>query len=244
MKQMIRPMVFDTSKTHRFAFQLPLLLILCALVVSRAQAQASDQLNAICAGIDNSYECAQAIERHQLEKPEYKSAASRAGTNLQLKLRNGRSLPFKDFQKQGDEASVVKYSFRNYLQDIGYFLLHRQFYEGNDYLMIQDTNGRKFELQDLPVISPDKLRLVTASNGISGGYNANAVQIWRLSKGGMVLEQTISPKGWGPSDAEWTDNLTIRVSKSLPVTGESEAPKATATLRFRGRWRLEAPAKN
>lgn len=235
---------FETIKDHRLAFQVFLLLILCPVVIARAHAQARDQLNAICAGIDNSYECAQAIERQQLQKPENASAAIRAGTSLRLQLRNGRSLPVKDFQKRGDEASVIKYSFRDYLRDIGYFLLHRQFYEGDDYVMIQDTTGHRFELQDLPVVSPDRLRVVTASNGINGGYNANAIQIWRLSKRGMVLEQTIAPKGWGPSDAEWTESLTIRVVKSLPVTGEIEAPKGTATLRFRGRWQLEAPPKN
>jgi hypothetical protein len=243
MNQRSRLMFFNAIKDHRLAVLVLLLLILCPVVVARAHAQARDQLNAVCAGIDNSYECAQAIERHQLQKPEYKSAALRAGTSLRLQLRNGRSLPVKDFQKRGDESSVVKYSFRDYLRDIGYFLLHRQFYEGDDYLMIQDTTGRRFELQDLPVISPDKLRVVTASNGISGGYNANAVQIWRLSKRGMILEQTIAPKGWGPSDAEWADSLTIRVVKNLPVSGESEAPKGTATLRFRGRWQLEGPPR-
>ncbi len=242
MKQRSRLIFFEAIKDHRLAFLVLLLLILCPVVVAKAHAQAG--LNAICAGIDNSYECAQAIERHQLQKPELASAAIRAGASLRLQLRNGRSLSVKDFQKRGDEASVVKYSFRGYLRDIGYFLLHRQFYEGDDYLMIQDSTGRKFELQDLPVVSPDKLRVVTASDGISGGYNANAVQIWRLSRRGMVLEQTIAPKGWGPSDAEWTDSLTIRVMKSLPVTGESEAPKGTATLRFRGRWQLEVPPKN
>jgi hypothetical protein len=94
-------------------------------------------------------------------------------------------------------------------------------------------------LQNLPVISPDKRRLVTASNGIDGGYSANAIQIWRLSGRGMVLEQTIAPKDWGPSDAKWTDKVTIRVVKNLPISGGSEARKEGVTFRFRRRWQME-----
>ncbi|HKZ03297.1 MAG TPA: hypothetical protein VI750_06505 [Pyrinomonadaceae bacterium] len=225
-------------KTYRLGFRVLVLLILCHVGAAKANSQDPTQLNLLCAGIDNSYECAQAIERHQLQKSEYSPAVKRAGSSLRLQLRSGRSVSLRDFQKRGDEASVVKYSFRDYLRDLGYFLIHRQFYEGDDYLMIQDTTGRRYELQNVPVVSPDKRRLVTASNGISGGYNANALQIWRLTLRGMVLEQTIEPNDWGPSDAEWIDNLTIRVMKNLPVSGESEAPKSDVTLRFRRRWQI------
>jgi len=215
-----------------------LLLLLHSAGGAKASPQAGNQLNAICAGIDNSYDCAQAIERHQLSKPEYTRLAVRARNGLRVRLRNGTWLTVEDSQKKGEEASVVKFSFRDYLRDIGYFLLHRQYYEGDDYLLIQDTTGNKFELQDLPVISPDKRRLVTASNGISGGYNANGVQIWQLTKRGVVLEQSFELKGWAPSDPVWTDNLEIHLLKTLPGSGGKE----TVVLRFRGRWQIEALA--
>jgi hypothetical protein len=212
-----------------------LLLLLHSAGGAEANPQTSSQLNAICAGIDNSYECAQAIEHHQLRKPEYARLAVRTRNGLRVRLRNGMWLTVKDFQKKGVEASVLKFSFRDYLRDIGYFLLHRQYYEGDDYLLIQDTTGNKFELQDVPVISPDKQRLVTASNGISGGYNANGVQIWLLTRRGVVLEQSFEPKGWAPSNAVWTDNLGIRLVKTYPGSGDKEAVE----LRFSRRWQME-----
>ena len=221
---------------------LPLLVLLLLLLHSvgsaKASPQASNQLNTVCAGIDNSYECAQAIERHQLRKAEYARLARRTRNGLRVRLRNGTWLTVEDSQKKGDEASVIKFSFRVYLRDIGYFLLHRQYYEGDDYLLIHDTTGNKFELQDVPVISPDKRRLVTASNGISGGYNANGVQIWQLTKRGAVLEQSFELKGWAPSEPVWTDNLEIRLVKTFPGSGGKE----TVALRFRGRWQIEALA--
>lgn len=239
MKQSSYSISSETIKTYRLMFRMIILLIIGQVGATSANSQHPNQLNSICAGIDNSYECAQAIERHQLQKSEYALVANRMRTSLRLQLRNGRSVVLKDFQKRGDEASVVKYSFRGYVRDIGYFLIHRQFYEGEDYLIIQDTTGRRYELQGVPVISPDKRRLVTASNGINGGYNANAIQIWRLSRQGMVLEQTIMPNDWGPSNAEWIDNLTLRVVKNLPVSGDGEARQGAVTLRFDRRWHIE-----
>jgi len=238
MKQRICLPLFGSGMTDYLPVRLMLLLLLLHAVdgaTVKVSTQAGDPLTAICAGTDNSYECAQAIERHQLRKPKYARLAVRARNGLRVRLRNGTWLTVQDSQKKDDEASVIKFSFRDYLSDIGYFLLHRQYYEGDDYLLIQDTTGNKFELQDVPVISPDKRRLVTASNGISGGYNANGVQIWQLTKAGAVLEQSFELKGWAPSDPVWTDNLEIRLMKTYPGSGGKE----TVALRFRGRWEME-----
>ena len=201
---------------------LMLLILLQTVVSANANPQSTDPLDRICAGINNSYQCAQAIERSQLRKPALASVVMRARNGVRVKLRNGRWLTVNDVEKRGDEASVVKYNFRDYSRDLGYFLLHRQYYEGDDYLLIQDTTGHQSELQDLPVVSPDKSRLVTASNGISGGYNANGIQIWRLTKDGAVLEQSFDVKGWAPSDPVWTNNQEIRLVRTFPGSHKKE----------------------
>lgn len=197
------------------------------------------RLDDLCTGLDNSYECAKAIERHQLELPEYRDRVNRSGGQLRLKLTNGRWHTIRDFQRRNDEASTIKYSFRDYLPDIGYFLVHRQFYEGIDYLMIDERNGRRFALQELPVVSLDRQRLVTASNGIIGGYSPNSVQIWRVTRSGLVLEQTIRPRGWGPSDAKWIDNQTIDLTKTFPAANESGSTSTEhVRLVLSGRWQI------
>lgn len=196
------------------------------------------RLDDLCAGLDNSYECAKAIEQHQLQKTEHGGRVMRAGGQLRLKLGNGRWHTIRDYQRANDEASTIKYSFRDYLTDIGYFLIHRQFYEGIDYLMIDERNGRRFVLQELPVVSPDRRRLVTASNGIIGGYSPNAVQIWRVTKSGLVLEQTIRMRDWGPSDARWIDNQTIDLTKTFPTVDESGMRTERVKLILSGRWQI------
>jgi len=197
------------------------------------------QLDELCADIDNSYECAQAIEEHQLKNSEHARRVIRRGGELRLKLNNGRWQTLKDYQKANEDDSVIQYNFREYLPELGYFLVHRQFYEGRDYLMIHDASGRRFPLQDVPVVSPDRRRLITTSNGIMGGYDPNAIQIWRATPRGLVLEQTIKPQGWGPSGAKWIDNQKISLIKNLPSADRSTTRPAPATLILRGRWRVE-----
>ena len=212
-----------------------LLILLRTVVSGNATPQVADPLSKICAGLDNSYQCAKAIERSQLRKAANASVAMRTRNGVRVRLRSGRWLTVSDVEKEGDEAAVVKYNFRDYLRDIGYFLLHRQYYEGDDYLLIHDTTGRQSELQDLPVTSPDKSRLVTASNGISGGYNANGVQIWRLTKDGAVLEQSFDVKGWAPSNPVWTNNQEIRLVRTFPGSYKKEP----IVLRFsQQRWEM------
>jgi len=197
------------------------------------------ELDDLCSGIDNSLECAQEIERYQLQKGENARRVKRQGVQLLLKLDDGSWLIVKDDVDPDDKTSTIRYSFRDHLLKIGYFLLHRQLHEGRDYLMIHERTGRRYELHDVPAISPDKQRLVTASNGVTGGYSPNAVQIWRLTGNGLELEQTLELQGWGPSGPKWLDNDTIRLTKNYPVAAQGDPRTASVTLKRNGKWRLQ-----
>jgi hypothetical protein len=197
------------------------------------------QLDDLCSGIENSLECAQEIEGYQLRKIDIARRVKRSGAQLRLKLGDGRWVTLKDAQPRAEGTSVIKHNFRDYLATIGYFLIHRQLHEGVDYVMIHDRTGSRYELHQVPVIAPDRQRLVTASDGVSGGYSPNAVQVWRLTENGMQLEQTFEPQGWGPSDPKWIDNRTILLTKKRPLTAQGEPRTASLTLDPSGNWRLE-----
>ena len=195
-------------------------------------------LDSLCTGLDNSYACAQAIEAHQLSKPQIARFATRTPTGLHLLLSNGRTHTVKDTGKP-DDSSAILFSFRDHLEGIGYFLLHRQEYEGAGYVLIHARSGKRFPLQELPVISPDRLRIVTASAGLSGAYSANAVQIWRVRPDGLRLEFELRPEGWEPSDAVWLDAQTIQLKKQAPLLGETRAFSTTVLFKRRAKWTME-----
>jgi len=199
-------------------------------------------LDDLCSGIENSLECAREIERYQLRKQENTARVKRAGARLELRLADGRWLEISDAQKPGDETSVIQFNFREFLPEIDCYLLHRQHYEGADYLLIHARAGSRYELHDVPVVSPDRQRLATASDGVAGGYNPNAVQIWRLTKDGLELEQTLELEELGPSNPQWIDNRTIRLTLRDIPDARGQRRTSSAILKRNGEWRFEQSA--
>jgi hypothetical protein len=77
------------------------------------------QLDDLCSGIENSLECAQEIERYQLQKGENARRVKRSGVELRLKLSDGRWLTVQDESGGDDEVLAIKYNFREYLPEPG-----------------------------------------------------------------------------------------------------------------------------
>ncbi len=168
------------------------------------------QLNSACRNIENSYECAQAVEKMQL--PRYPQLVSRRGGTLRLTLKSGKVAELKDVNIDGQELKTVLYSFREFLPDLGYYLVHEQPYEGSAYLMVNYQNGKRYPLHDLFLLSPDRQRLATVL--MSEAHNPTAIHIWRISPKKMTLEWSLEPKDWGPTDGAWQNNDTLTFAKT------------------------------
>lgn len=168
------------------------------------------QLNRACRNIQNSYECAQAVEKTQL--PRYPQLVSRQGGTLRLTLKSGKVVELKDVNIDGQELKTVLYSFREFLPDLGYYLVQEDFYEGGGYLMVNYQNGKRYSLHDLFLLSPDRKRLATVLN--SEAHNPTAIQIWNISPEKMTLEWSLEPKVWGPTDGAWQNNDTLTFAKT------------------------------
>jgi hypothetical protein len=194
----------------------------------------ADPLARVCAGLDNSYACAGAIERHQLKRPELSAVALRTRAGLRLRLLDGRTRTLADAGTP-DDVDSVRFSFRDYLKNIGYFLVHRQGYETTDYVLVHARSGREFAIEELPSVSPDRARLVTALAGLSGLSAGNGVQIWRLEPDGLRLEFELHPKDWEPADPQWEDAQTIRLRRLAPVNSDLRPFPTAVRLRYDGR---------
>jgi hypothetical protein len=173
------------------------------------------QLDRACRNIENSYECAQAVEKMQL--PRYLQQVSRKGKILRLTLKTGKVVELKDVPtdpKKPDEPvdKIVYYSFREYLRDLGYFLVEVQFWEGGEYLMVNDQNGQIYHLPDLFLLSPDRQRLATLL--MSEAFVPTSIQIWRITPEQMTREWSLKPEDWGPKEGAWQDNNTLTFTKT------------------------------
>lgn len=213
---------------------LTVLLSLGVVAEARADNRASAELNALCQNVANNFRCAQVIERHQLRRREYAGLVSRVRTGLRLRLRGGRFVTLRNGE--------TEHLFREYLRDTGYFLVHHQYYEGNNYLMVHDVTGQRQLIPSLPTISPDKQRLVAVYDGEEADSYA---EVWRLTSRGMVRERRIElTEGQGYFDdngVSWSDNQTIILTKNLSPETDPSNRTIPVTLRLRsGRWVAES----
>jgi len=175
----------------------------------------SNELDSVCDNIGNSYSCAQAIEHYQFHKPENSKFVSRVGQQLKLNLIDGKPFIVKDSSKI-TEASGESFSFREYLRDVGYFLIHVQYYENTAYLMINDKTGEKFKIAEPPIFSPDKQRFVSVIGSLVD--EVGIFQIWHIIGNRIISEFEIAKDEAGNGlieNAEWINNQKIKLTKNV-----------------------------
>ncbi|RCK78090.1 MAG: hypothetical protein OZSIB_1866 [Candidatus Ozemobacter sibiricus] len=138
---------------------------------------------------------------------------TRQGKSLQIKLKNGRSLTFTDDASAEENAEL--YYFRGYLRETGFFLLYRVGWEFANYLLVDEQTGARVTIDENPVFSPSGERFVTACLDLEAGFVPNGLKIYRVAKGKVTLEWSVSPSDWGPSDPRWKGEHLIEFQKVL-----------------------------
>jgi len=157
---------------------------------------------------------AQAAESSRMAP--FKDIAQRSRNKLRIKLENGKYKTLKNENTDGDSEDLVAYTFTDYLKDIGYVLAHIQYWEGDEYAMVNIKNGKTFIIAELPNISPDKKNLAAVSADVA--YNFNGIEIWKFTKNGMIKDWSYSPKGFRAFKFEkWTENNELIVSSEAGV---------------------------
>ncbi len=160
----------------------------------------------LCRAIDNTYDCAQAVEAHQLDRSG--GRASRLRGVLRLRLDNGRLFTIRD---DTTRFGPTEYSFLGHLPKPDYFVLHAQFVEGNAIRLVNARTGWSVFVDDLPVPSPDATRLVTASLALEAAFNPNRLAVWIVDADTIKREWALEPQEWGPAEPQWLTALSFRV---------------------------------
>ena len=79
------------------------------------------------ASIKNSHECALYKEEKALKK--YSDVVSIEKSNLIFRLTNGKTKTLTDIENE--QEGIIIYNLTDVLKDIGYALVHGQYYEGD-----------------------------------------------------------------------------------------------------------------
>jgi hypothetical protein len=194
---MIRPM--------KTALMLSLLVVAAG---AHAGLSADERLNSLCLAIQSSGACADAIEKHQLSRGV--KGATRTAERLSITLANGKRV---ELRTEGDgEPGGTSYRYLQYLPAIGFHLVHVQYYEGNEYLLVSNANGSRQLVPDLPRISPDRSRLVAVS--ASEAYNVNGVFVYRIKDGRISPVFAHEPEEYALyTFVRWKDANSIELKK-------------------------------
>jgi len=194
-----------------------------------------------CDFIHNSFNCARAIERFQsrFDSKYFK----RKNNVLEIYLLNGGRVVLKDPPRLPDGDAPEggsSYSYREYLRPVKHFVVHVQFYEGDAHMLIHAKTGESTDIWDVPLVSPGGRRILTASLDLEAEYNPNGIQVFRLRGEKLVQEWEKRFKGWGPMNAKWLDDRTIRMTKVVLDDGPEYLKKAGKVHIVHGKrgWRI------
>lgn len=114
------------------------------------------------------------------------------------------------------------FAFEQHLKPQKLLVFRVQWYEGNNYAIIDQTNGKKTYMFGKPFFSPDNRLLVSINCDIEAEYSDNGFQLFEFS--GRQLKQIweFKPTLWGPTDIKWIDNYTAisRVQRIDSLTGK------------------------
>jgi len=187
-----------------------------------------------CRSIQNTQECAQAIEVRQLRRGA--GRARRMGGVLQLRIDNGRWLPIPH-DSTAEWPSWFQYL--GYVRSINYYVLWQQHPEGNSIRLVNARNGKATSVDDMPIVSPDHKRFVTASLDLQAGFNPNRLTVWRLKSDTVVQEASFAADDWGPDSAAWLTTTSLRFARVAQSEDGSLRAVARDTVRFvHGKWRI------
>jgi hypothetical protein len=192
-----------------------------------------DTIGRSCGGAANTYECAKTVEQYRLAKGV--PGVTRVGRRLSIAAKDGKVADFTDAKDPGAE-DYVAYAYTEHLGCVGYHLLHRQFADSEDYLLVHAENGSRIDLPGVPVLAPDCGRLAVVS-GLP--YAESVLQIWRLNDTGrLTLEFGHQPDtAWTAGAPAWKDTTRLE----LPHATEDD-PQTRRTLKVRlytDGWRVE-----
>jgi len=140
-----------------------------------------------------------------------------------------------------DAAHCVVYALVADLPTRHAYLVNEGFYEGGNFLLIDDRIGRQTVLPGLPMFSPDSQELLTIDNCVAYGSDLD-LQIWKRSGDRFVEEwshRTFSDQ-ISEELVRWSsrDRLSLKFS-TTELTGKPPVHWLGALVRHGKAWRLE-----
>ena len=169
----------------------------------------------VCEGVVEHYPCAKHIEATWLTRlPE---SVARQGAELVLKLKDGRTISRIDtpghFEGHHDSAgnSSTKFTFYDHIENLGYYVIERHYYEGGGFEFINIESGKTVTVNGAIEISPDRTRFLAVNIDEQSDAKAQQIEAWTISSARITKEWAYSQRGLLCVTARWSNSRTINV---------------------------------
>jgi hypothetical protein len=167
----------------------------------------------------------------------------RRGDVLVVRPARGPALSFAakpECKSPKTEGDCVDYALLAEVRSLGVFVVVRMFYEGGEYLLIDEKTGETTTVDDFPQFSPSGRTIATFGNE-ENGSEETAVQLWSRQGRKWVVAWRGGPIGphWNYSLVAWRGDHAVQV-RADPACCEDHPPAArTVELeRTRDGWRV------
>lgn len=190
----------------------------------------AEKVETICANIENSLECAKAVEKEQLKK--HSKLVKRNGPSLSLNGGKGSPIVFADTEE-------AYYSFVDYFSSIDYYVVLMHTFESYNYKLIHAKTKKSFTLNGFPIISPDNKYIAAASLDLEAGYMPNSFQIWKVEKTDLTVEYSIEPKEWGPSKPVWISSTSLKFNINTLQEDHSITAEEAMLVKNGAKWTIK-----
>lgn len=208
---------------------LPLMAIASLPVAAIPITQVENKFD--CPELDNQQDCAAKAERALIGV--HRTEITRTGNALRIRLIKSGSIVFRD--NGGSSYNAVDWG------NAGRFVaLRKQYFEGNDWQLLDRRNGTIKSIRGYPLFSPDGTKFVAATEDLDAGYIRNVLDVYNVTPNGVVRAFRAMPDSggsWAARDVAWDGEDTIRFQRT--TLGEKREIEVPGMLVFRnGRWSL------
>lgn len=157
-------------------------------------------------------------EMKRIEK--FEGTVKREGDTLLLKSKSNTYISLKNSPGCENQDNCSSFIFVDYFRDAGFFLVKAYYWEEVEHIMISESDGKKYNVHELPILSPDKRRLVTVPDDTNTGYIENGIFIWRVEGTEIILEFSYDPEKIATYKAlKWKGNRLIELEKWILPSG-------------------------
>ena len=163
--------------------------------------------------------------------------------NVSVKVSNNKTVEFVGTKgtKEKLNMDAMWYTYLLYIPEIDSHLIRQDWYEGNQYILVNNETGSVQNIWSIPHISPQKDRITVTNKDMLAQFTVNGIQIFEIVSGNYVKQFEQRLEKWGIDNPRWLNNDAFVADKYVHIRGdygEKLAGKVTIKRVVDG-WNIE-----